>query len=66
MIQGCVKSLLELLGSREIDGRLGASESFLRHDDTSSQSPDFIVTWHASVSALYGTTALYAARKLTC
>lgn len=70
MIRGCAKSLLELLGSRGKEDKLeswkSALESFLRHDEKSSQSPDFMVTWHASVSILSRTTILYAIRRLTC
>ncbi len=56
MIRGCAESLLGHQGGEgtiaKLDNWKTTLESFLRHDEKSSSSVDFVVTYHASVSAL--------------
>ncbi len=56
MIRGCAESLFDHQGGEgtiaKLDNWKIALESFLRHDEKSSSSVDFVVTYHASVSDL--------------
>ena len=56
MIRGCAKSLLDHSSSEakhsQLDSWKSTLEYFLRHDEVSSSVVDFVVTYHASVSAL--------------
>ena len=56
MIRGCGNSVLEHLGSEakhvKLDSWKSTLESSLQHDKGSASSVDFVVTYHASVSAL--------------
>lgn len=67
MIRGCGKSLFEHPGNGVAYDKLkswkSALEAFLRHDEKSSSSVDFVVTYHASVSVLL--TVLHVKLKLT-
>lgn len=69
MIRGCAKSLLDHPSSEAKHGRLDSWKStlvsFLRHDEESSSGVDFVVTYHASVSALSTVVATQAEIKLT-
>ena len=55
MIRACAESLLDHQGGEgtiaKLDNWKTVLESFLRHDEKSSSSVDFVVTYHASVSA---------------
>lgn len=54
MIRGCAKSMIDHLGSRgkhdKLDSWKSTLESYLRHDSESSSSPDFGVTYNASLA----------------